>query len=394
MDAAILSIGDELFGDGAVDSNPPWLAERLAARGVVTIETRLVPDDRAGIARSVRELATRCDFLITTGGLGPTPDDLTREALRDVLAGGGEPEGPIANTRGTAPGIAANLGRCRIFALPGPPAEMKAMFQEKVLPQIPQADDAEVLLVGRVHSFGLAESSAADRLGPILDRADPPRVGITATESIVTARIEARATPDEAARLIEETVSGIEAKWMPYAFGRDDETLPEAVGALLGGAGSTLSTAESCTGGLLGKMVVDAAGSSDYYLGGWVAYSDDLKRTSLDVPLKTLRDDGAVSEAAARAMAQGALAASGADFGLAVTGVAGPEGGSQSKPVGTVYVGLGRRGADRATVEVRRFAFPGDRATVRDRAAKSALQMLRFTLLDLPSDTALIWETT
>ena len=394
MDAAILSIGDELFGDGAVDSNPPWLTDRLAARGVATVERRLVPDDRAAIARAVRELATRCDVLIMTGGLGPTPDDLTPEALRDVLAAAGEPERLIANSRGTAAGIAATLGRCLIFALPGPPAEMKGMFQEKVLAQIPQATDAEVLLVGRVHCFGLAESSAADRLGSILDRPDPPRVGITATESIVTARIEERATPDEAARLIEETVCGIEEKWRPYAFGRADETLPVVVGALLGRAGSTLSTAESCTGGLLGKMVVDAAGSSNYYLGGWVTYSDDLKRTCLDVPLETLRDHGAVSEAAARAMAQGALAASGADFGLAVTGVAGPGGGSQSKPVGTVYVGLGRRGADRATVEVRRFAFPGDRATVRDRAAKSALQMLRFTLLDLPSDTALIWETT
>ncbi|MHC4415439.1 MAG: CinA family nicotinamide mononucleotide deamidase-related protein [Planctomycetota bacterium] len=426
MQAGILSIGDELILGQAADTNPLWLADRLASRAVTTVERRAVPDDRRAIARAIRELAGCCDVLVITGGLGPTPDDLTRVALGDVLTPGRplttdpagidhlrewferrrrqmpesnlaqaqRPQGSrlIPNPRGTAMGIAGSLDDCLIFALPGPPHEMQVMFDEHVLPALPGAEGQQVLRTACVHAFGLAEAAAAQRLEALLGRDRSPRVGITVSESIVTARLQAGGKPEQADRCLAETGAVIMRRWHPYAFGRDAESLPSVVGTLLAEAGQTLITAESCTGGLLGKMVVDVSGSSTYYAGGWVTYSDALKTTCLGVPKRTLDEHGAVSEAIASAMARGALAESGAAWSLAVTGVAGPGGGSPEKPPGTVYIGLGRKQEEQVAISVRRFAFTGNRSEVRDRAAKSALQLLRFALIDVPAGTALLWE--
>jgi nicotinamide-nucleotide amidase len=175
-------------------------------------------------------------------------------------------------------------------------------------------------------------------------------------------------------------------------YGDDGQTLAEAVGARLAETGRTVATAESCTGGWLSRLIVDVAGSSVYFVGGWVTYSDPLKTSCLDVPEPVIVEHGAVSEAVARAMARGALAASGADEGLAITGIAGPDGGTADKPVGTVFIGLARRMEDRIDASARRFRFSGDRTMVRDRSAKSALQLLRFALCDVPSDVPLLWE--
>jgi nicotinamide-nucleotide amidase len=428
MRAAIVSIGDEFVAGQAPEANAGWLAERLSARAVIIDELRVVPDDRDAIAVAVGELAKGCDLVVVTGGLGPTRDDLTRFALGDLLAPGRplvtddeqltrlrerfekldlpmpesnlvqveRPQGArmLSNRRGTAPGLAGRLGDCLIFCLPGPPHEMEVMFDRQVLPELALADE-RVRLTGLVHAYGLPEADAGERLGPIVDRDRQPRVGITVSEAILTARIQAEGGPEQARRQLDETRALVRERWAPYVYGDDGQTLAEAVGGLLGAAGRTLATAESCTGGWLGRLIVDVAGSSSYYAGGWVTYSNALKTSCLGVPEADLEAHGAVSAVVAQAMARGALTESGADEALAVTGIAGPDGGSEDKPVGTVFIGLARqvggRGG-RVDVSARRFFFPGNRTMVRDRSAKSALQVLRFALEDIPPEVPLLWE--
>ena len=423
MRAAILSIGDELTTGQTRDGNAAWLAGQLAARAVTTVELRVVPDKRTAIAGAIRELASRCDVLLTTGGIGPTADDLTRQGLGSVLAPGQSlatdpdalralerhwfqragrmpaanavqaqhPPGArlLPNPRGTAPGIAASFDGCRIYVMPGPPREMRKMFRDHILPDL-ETGSGVVRLISLVHQFGLGESVAEERLGDITDRDQRPRVGITHSAATVTARIQAQGTAEQAAAQIEQIRGRIADLWAPYTFGVDDGTLADATIGLLRERGRTLATAESCTGGLLGKLAVDVAGSSECYLGGWVTYSDRLKTTCLAVDPDIIADHGAVSTQTASAMAVGALDAAGADESLAVTGIAGPGGGTAGKEVGTVFIGLARRHDEAVEVAVRQFLFPGDRAGVRDRAARSALQVLRFALLG--TDAKLLWE--
>jgi nicotinamide-nucleotide amidase len=413
--AAIVSIGDELVTGQTPESNARWLADQLSARAVTIEELRVVPDDRAAIAGALERLARRCDLIVVTGGLGPTVDDVTRYALGDLVAPGRDlliddeqqdllrkrfeklgipmpesnlvqvrhPEGTrmLANRRGTAPGLVGRLGDCLVYCLPGPPREMQGMFDRQVLGEL-SLTDARVGLTGLVHAYGLPEADAGERLGPIADRDRTPRVGITVSEAILTARIQAEGAPRDARHHVEQTRALIRQRWSPFVYGDDGQTLAEAVGALLREKGRTVATG----------LIVDVAGSSDYFVGGWITYSNQLKTSCLDVPETLLAEHGAVSEAVARAMARGALEASGADEGLAVTGVAGPEGGTAEKPVGTVFIGLARRREGRVDASARRFRFPGDRTMVRDRSAKSALQLLRFALCDVPADVPLLWE--
>jgi nicotinamide-nucleotide amidase len=423
--AAIVSIGDELVSGQTPDSDARWLADRLSARAVTVDQMRVVPDDRAAIADTVGSLARRCDVVIVTGGLGPTVDDVTRFAMADLLAPGEDlvtddeqrkrlerrferlglpmaesnlvqvqhPVGTrmLTNRQGTAPGLAARLGDCRIFCLPGPPHEMQAMFDRMVMGEL-ALSDARVRLTGLVHAFGLPEARAGEHLGEIAARDRQPRVGITVSDSILTARIQSEGTPDEARHRLEETRALVAERWAPFVYGDDGQTLAGAVGALLERDGRKLATAESCTGGWLSRLIVDVAGSSSYYVGGWVTYSNPLKTSCLEVPPEVLAEHGAVSGAVACAMAAGALRRAGADEALAVTGIAGPDGGTAEKPVGTVFIGLARRLRGGVETNARQFRFPGDRATVRDRSAKSALQMLRFALVGVPADLALLWE--
>lgn len=429
MRAAILSIGDELTLGQNIDTNSPWIAAQLAERSVLTIEQRTVADDRVAIAAAVADLSRRVELLIITGGLGPTEDDLTREALGDVLT----PAEPLAlddemlqhitaifrkrgrpmpemnrkqaqrprtmqalrNFNGTAPGLIGRLGECQVVSLPGPPREMKPMFLDQALPslQLPPVD--EVIVSEAVHEFGMGESDAAQRLGAMMDRTRNPLVGITVSDAIVSARVRAAGIVECAQRELQQTLSEIEKRWHPYAFGTGSTTLAQSAGDLLRQHKRTLASAESCTGGWLGKLIVDVAGSSDYYRGGWITYSNAMKVAHLNVPGDLIDRHGAVSEPVARAMAEGALAVSGADEALAITGIAGPVRNDQptEKPVGTVFIALASRRQSRSRILVRQFAFPGDRSAVRDRAAKAALQMLRFSLMQQPDDLPLLWES-
>lgn len=297
----------------------------------------------------------------------------------------------VPNPLGTAPGIAGEVDGCRIFIMPGPPHEMRRMFRNHVLPVVSRPGGL-VRLTGQVHEFGLGESAAEQRLGSITDRSRRPRVGITHSTTGVTARIQAQGSAGQAARQLDDTRRYILDAWAPYAYGTEHDTLATATVSLLREQGRTLSTAESCTGGWLGKHIVDVPGSSECYVGGWVTYSDALKTSCLAVDPGVLREYGAVSEQTATAMAAGALAASGSDDSLSVTGIAGPDGAVAGKPVGTVFICLARRVDDDIDVSVRRFVFPGDRTAVRDRATRSALQMLRFALLAVDPGETLLWE--
>lgn len=420
MQAVILSIGDELVLGQTVDTNSAWLSARLAERGIGTAYHQTIADDRAIIADAIRLAAERARLVLITGGLGPTDDDLTRQALADAL---GEPleidppslahldrffrqrgrEMPpgnrmqamrprttttIENLEGTAPGIHAQLGRAMIYVMPGVPREMVAMYTRTIEPEItPFAGDRHVILTTRINTFGAGESNIAEQLGDLMDRQRNPKVGTTVTDGIVAIRIRSEFPDREQAQAkLDDTLAEVESRLGPVAFGRDDQTLQDAVVRLLTHHGQMLVSAESCTGGLIGQMITDVAGSSAAYAGGWITYSNAAKHTQLEVPIELLQTHGAVSEPVVRSMARGALVRSEhAQLSIAVTGIAGPGGGTDEKPVGTVWIALGwRREAGCIDTEARLLQLPGSRDAVRDRAAKCALQLLRLHLLGEP----------
>jgi nicotinamide-nucleotide amidase len=283
--------------------------------------------------------------------------------------------------------------------MPGVPKEMKAMFTRDVLPHIQQAGCGAVILSRTLHTFGLGESWVAEKLGDLMKRDRNPSVGTTVSNGIVSLRINARfGSRDEAQKQLDETTRSCEAALGDIIFGKDDQTLPMVVGQLLKSPHSafriqhsafpTVTTAESCTGGLLAKMLTDIPGSSDYFKTGFITYSNEAKIDLLGVNPATLDQHGAVSEPTAHEMAAGALQRTKADFALSITGIAGPTGPTPAKPVGTVCIALAFTQSSvlspQSSVFVRTFHFPGDREWVRDRSAKMALSMLRYQLLDKP----------
>ena len=432
MRAIILSIGDELVLGQTVDTNSAWLSQQLAAVGFAAAAHLTVADDQRAIEQAVEESVGRCDVLLISGGIGPTDDDLTRQALAAVMKAPLEPNEVwlaelekffaargrpmpagnriqamvprgatmIFNHAGTASGIDATYVSgdqktlCRVFVMPGVPKEMKAMFERDVLPHVKDMGGGAVILSRTLHTFGFGESAAAERLGDLMRRGRNPSVGTTVSGGVVSVRINASfESPEVALRELEETAAACRAALGDLIYGRDGDTLEESVArllragmpALLEGAPqqpppvrvTTVATAESCTGGLLAKMLTDVPGSSEYFRQGYVTYSNESKTQLLGVPAERIAMHGAVSEPVAVAMASGALRHSGAAYGVGITGVAGPGGGTQAKPVGMVCIALAHAGGS----IVRTFNFPGDREMIRDRSAKMALTMLRFHLL-------------
>ena len=406
MYAVIVAVGDELTSGATVDTNSAYLARRLAELGIETLRHETVGDDTAAIAEAITRAAAEAELVIVTGGLGPTPDDLSRRALASAMGvelvedprqaeriaaffarRGREmkpsnraqalvPRGAeaIDNDRGTAPGLAANVGKSRVFILPGPPHEMREMFTARVLPEL-SADAA--IATRLIHTFGAGESDVAGAIADLMDRRANPRVGTTAQAGVVTVRITARGRDAEAAEELAEKVAElVKARLGELVFGTGEETLSGVVGSLLRSAGQSLAVAESCTGGLLGALLTDVPGASEYFLGGVVAYANEAKAGLLDVPWELLRTHGAVSEPVAGAMAAGARGRFGADWGIGITGIAGPAGGSAKKPVGLVYIALAGPGID----QVHRQVFPGTREVIRRRAALAALDHLRRAL--------------
>lgn len=413
MDAVIISIGDELVLGQTVDTNAAWLSAQLASRGIGTMWHLTVADHRAAIAEAIRRAASETRLLIITGGLGPTDDDLTRHALADVLntplqldeaslahitdffarrqrpmaernriqamiPGGAT---ALLNEVGTAPGIHAEVGPAQIFIFPGVPSEMRHLFNLYIAPRLDEfaGDTRRVIRTATLHCFGEGESGIAQRLGDLMARDRNPLVGTTVSDGVISARIRSEFhTVEQADRELEDTARQIHEALGLLVFGRDDQTLPDVIHQLLQRNGQTLATAESCTGGLLGKMLTDPPGSSAAYLGGIIVYSNASKQRDLNIPPQMLEQHGAVSEPVARQLAENVRQKFDADFALSVTGIAGPTGGTPEKPLGTVHFGFAIR--NQPTEHLHRI-FAGSRDFIRDITAKTALNLLRLHLL-------------
>jgi len=407
----ILSIGTELTMGQTVDTNAAWLSAQLAGLGIVCEQHVTVSDDLEPIRRAITASVRDVELVLITGGLGPTDDDLTRQALADAMGVGLElhqasldriaeffrsrnrtmssanrvqamfPVGaaPIENTCGTAPGIRANLDNTPVYCMPGVPREMKTMFTRDILPQLHNLGGGRACVQRLLRTYGGAEAEIGEKIADLMKRGRNPTVGTSAADLIISIRINSFAdAPDEAARLAEADVAEVRSRLGNWVFGEGDETLQDAVGRQLIAAGRTVSTAESCTGGLIAKRLTDVSGSSAYMLQGFVTYSNKSKTDLLGVPAAMIEQHGAVSAEVARAMADGCRRVSGTDYAIAVTGVAGPTGGTPIKPVGLVYIGL----ADANATEVRevRLGEHLTRSEVRDRTAKCALGWLRQRL--------------
>ena len=396
-----------------VDTNSAWLSRRLAELGVSVARHVTVPDDRGRLGEVIQSAASRCDLLIVNGGLGPTRDDLTRFALADVM---GQPLEPhpealrqieaffaklgrglsevnavqaqiprtacaIENPVGTAPGIEARIGECHVFCLPGVPREMKRMFEEVAVRIGTDGETgAEPLVVRTLHTFGSYEADLAKRIEPFMEPGRNPAVGTTASEGVISIRIVARETVAASAEAAADAdEQAIREMLGDLVFGTGEDTLATVVARALTTWQLTVSTAESCTGGLLAKMLTDVPGSSAYLVRGYVTYSNEAKTELLGVPSRLIESHGAVSEEVARAMALGCRERSGTDLAVSITGIAGPTGGSAEKPVGLIYVGL----ADASGVEVRRCRFGAylPRESIRDRSCKTALNLVRLRLV-------------
>jgi nicotinamide-nucleotide amidase len=416
--ACILSIGDELVLGTTLDTNGRTVSIALREAGIDVIEHRTVRDDRAAIVDAFRALASHGSVIISTGGLGPTDDDLTRDALNQIIdddapqvedavartdleawfAGRGRtmvainlrqamrPRSAqiIRNMEGTAPGLAATIGACRVYCLPGPPREMIPMLELEVLPAIRPAG-APMIAKRTLGSFGIGESALAEMLGARMTRGREPAVGTTASGSVVSIQVVARGA-DAAARA-DANIADCMSAVAPYGFGSVDASVASALLDECRLHGRKLAVAESCTGGLIGSMLTAVSGSSDVFLGGWITYSNAMKEAQLGVDPSLIARHGAVSRETVMAMAEGACKRSGATLAISVSGVAGPQGGSPDKPVGTVWIGL--HDAPLGT-RARRFEFPGPRDIVRDRAAKTALQLARWLLRG--EDAPILWE--
>lgn len=435
--AAILAIGDELILGQSLDTNSQWIAQRLLERGVRPVRHVTVEDDAGVIAGEIGRAAAEADVVIVTGGLGPTADDCTREGLARAMgdrleedaealrtieawyAGRGSPMPAtnrvqalrpsrarcMENGNGTAPGLAGVVGEAEVYCLPGPPREMRPMFERFVAEGLRPARSVRTRLL---RTFGLGESRAAEMLGGLMDRGRNPLVGTTASVGVVTVRMrwEGETGDDSGARLLDETEGLVREALGPAVFtppGGDGEAdLPEVVLALLRERGERVAVVESCTGGLVGEMLTEVAGSSAAFAGGWITYTNAMKAAQVGVeeglfPEVRPGAAGAVSGEVARAMAEGGLAravwslgaqsgagsGSGVDHALAITGIAGPEGGSGAKPVGTVWI---CRVSRDGSWDCRRFVFAGERSAVRSWSAVTALGMLRLKLAgtDMP----------
>jgi nicotinamide-nucleotide amidase len=413
--AEIIAVGSELLGSTRVDTNSLFLADRLSSLGIELRAKSVVGDDRRRLGDIVRGALGRADLVILTGGLGPTDDDLTREVVADTLglplheqpeiaaqiekrfAARGlrmphvnrrqamVPEGAtvLANPRGTAPGLAIEHEGRVIVLLPGPPREMQPMFDELSASTLAARTGGSRIHKERLFVAGRGESHVEEIAQPIYSRwtAETPAIETTilAVPGQVELHLMMRSTGgDVAATRLGTARAELVAALGNDVFSTDGQSMEEVVGNMLRDRGLTIAAAESCTGGLLMSRLTDVAGSSEYVLGGAVAYSNALKTTLAGVPPSLIEAHGAVSEPVAVALADGVRERTGANLGVGITGIAGPGGGTPEKPVGTVVIALSGSVVD---TRVRTFAFFGGRPQVKFQATQTALDMVRRALL-------------
>lgn len=414
--ASIVSIGNELLSGLTVDTNAAWLSQRLMTAGIATSSSYTVGDDIDKITQAILRACQDADIILITGGLGPTDDDITRDGLAKHLGTELEfkqelldqikaffdkrsrtmaqknrvqaylPAGAesLVNNIGTAPGILAQKDGKMYVCMPGVPIEMKRMFDELVFDRIKQIADEQavkqVTVSRKLRCFGVGESDLTEMIGDIMRRDRNPLINCTVHGAIVTLHIIATAGSfEDAQKMIAEDELNLRQILGDLVWGTDEQTLEEVVGRMLREKNLTLAAAESCTGGLIGKMVTDIPGSSEYFTSGWITYSNQAKNSELGVDFQLIEQYGAVSEQVALAMAEGALKKSGSDIAVGVTGIAGPGGGTEEKPVGLVYIAVvfddNTSAADKRQV-VRRV-FSHSREYIRRCAALTALNMIR-----------------
>ncbi|MEX1317957.1 MAG: competence/damage-inducible protein A [Synechococcaceae cyanobacterium] len=411
--AEILCVGTELLLGNITNGNARWLAEQLASLGIPHLRQQVVGDNRERLIAAVREAAGRCRVLITTGGLGPTPDDLTTEAIAAAfgatlherpeawaaiqarLAHRGRPVTPslrrqallppdaqlLPNPTGTAPGmIWTPRPGFTVLTFPGVPSEMRAMWHDTAAPWLRAAGLAEGVFASRLLRFwGLAESELAERVGDLLEGGNPT-LAPYAGAGEVKLRLTARADSDTAARaLLDPLEAEIRCRLGPLCFGVDDDSLASAVLTLLRQREETAAVAESCTGGGIGAALAAVPGASDAFVGGVIAYANAVKQAVLGVSETSLAVHGAVSDPVALAMAAGVRRLTGASWGIAVTGIAGPAGGTAAKPVGLVHIAVA--GPDGSRSEGVRFSASRGRGWIQTLTVGEALNRLRLRLL-------------
>lgn len=394
-----------------VDTNSLWLTDQLNAMGVEVTVKSIVGDDRARLAEVLRGSLRRADIVLLSGGLGPTEDDVTRDAVAEVLGcqqhfrqelldaiaerfrqlrrsmaennkrqayliEGAE---ALPNPRGTAPGQWMTTGDGQFIALlPGPPHEIKGMFTEQIVPRLRAILPVMHIAVRQFRVAGMGESDLDQLIAPVyMPYADRVATTVLAKPGDIQIHLRARMPEMAAAEaLLDEVAPRIESLLGDRIYSRDGADLETSVGRILKARGETLAVAESCTGGLAGQRITSAPGSSAYFVGGFLAYTNAMKTALLGVEEALLAEHSAVSEAAASAMAAGARDRTGATYALSITGYAGPDGGTEKDPIGTLYIGL----AAPAGVEVRRLQMIPERDRVRQMGATAALDFLRKRL--------------
>lgn len=410
MNAEIIAVGSELLTPTKIDTNSLWLTDQLNTLGVEVVLKSIVADDRPRLTAQIEAAFHRSDIVLITGGLGPTEDDITRDAAAAALGVGQTYRPEIAeqiaalfirlgrktmaennkrqafvldgaevldNPRGTAPAQwIAKDGRV-VILLPGPPREMKPLFAEQCIPRIERLLPPIVIRTRFYRVAGIGESDLDQLIAPVYTKYTNPVTTILASPGDIHIHLRARCdTEQEAEKLLTEVADPVLELLGDKVYSDDGADLETAVGRKLKAKGAWLAVAESCTGGLIGERITSVAGSSNYFRGGFLTYTAQMKHEMVSVPLEMLAEHTAVSEAVAKAMASGARTKTKADYALSATGYAGPDGGDDGTPAGVVWIGL----ASPDGVEARKFQLWGDRERVRSVAAIYALDWLRKKL--------------
>jgi nicotinamide-nucleotide amidase len=412
MDAEIIAVGSELLNEGRLDTNSLYLTGELNNLGVEVVTKCVIGDDRGRLAEAVARAMGRCGIVILSGGLGPTEDDVTREAVAQALGRGLVFHSEIAealerrfavmkrampeinkrqafviegaevlpNDRGTAPGQWVGANGSVAMLLPGPPHELKAMFQQQCLPRLTRVTPKLAIRKVFLRVTGQTESGLDALIAPVYKKYPNVATTILAANGDLQVHLRARCdTAAEAEALLAEVSGPIESLLGAQLYSKNGDPLEVVVGNLLRARNATVAVAESCTGGLLGARFTSIPGSSQYFVGGFITYSNELKREMLGVSTETLESFGAVSAETAQAMAVGARERTGSTYAVSITGVAGPDGGTEEKPVGLVYMAIA--GPEGPVVTHRQFI--GDRERIRVFTTQAALDLLRRRLQGL-----------